>query len=297
MKKTYVKILKHNNGKANPNKDESGINMLDDSFRMRYKSVPAAISEQNDFSSTKLHNHKEFEILLINSGSCTIRIANNEYFALAGDMVFINPMEVHGVTVNSDKPYSHQCICFDLSLIMNSRMSDDLKNGSIGITHIIKRSTVHNARLKDLFQNIFSEFEYESQTFAMEIAAYLTLMFSCLIRNSFTYVNYETPKEKGFCGDVMEYINGHYTEKVTSKKIADAFYLNHSYFCRKFKENFGVSFSAYLNRYRMSVARALLEENSENITEISYMCGFDTPTYFSKCFKKHFGVLPSEYKK
>ena len=271
--------------------------MLDDSFRIRYKSVPVAISEQNHFNATKLHNHNEFEILFIKSGSCTVRIAGKEYYAKAGDLIFINPMEVHEVIVNSDKPYEHKCVCFDISLIMNSRISDELKNECTSIIHIIRGNTEHGAYLKNLFEKVFSEVKCENKTSAMEVTAYITLMFSYLLKNSLVDEKRANPKETKFCSDILAYINEHYKEKITSKQAAEDCFLNHSYFCRKFKENFGMSFSAYLNIYRISVARTMLEENTESISKISEMCGFDTPTYFSKCFKNYVGVLPFEYKK
>lgn len=271
--------------------------MLDDSFRIRYKSVPIAISEQNHFLPTKLHNHNEFEILLINSGSCTVRIANKEYQAKDGDIIFVNPMEVHEIAVNTNVPYAHQCICFDISVIMNNRICQNLKNECTSIIHIIKGETEHGTHLKDLFEKIFNEVKNEGKTFAMEITAYITLMFSYLLKNSLVDEKRANPKETRFCSDVLAYISGHYREKITSKQAAEACFLNHSYFCRKFKENFGTSFSAYLNIYRISVARTMLEENSESVSKVSEMCGFDTPTYFSKCFKNYVGVLPFEYKK
>ncbi len=271
--------------------------MLDDSFRIRYKAVPVAISEQHSFYPTKLHNHSEFEMLFITSGSCTVRIADREYFAECNDIIFINPMEVHEVSVNSDTPYSHKCMCFDISMIMNNPVSENLKNECTSVAHIIKGYTEHGTYLGELFEKAFSEVKNEGKTFAMEVAAYITLMFSYILKNSLIDAKRESPKESEFCGEILEYIRNHYGENITSAHAAEACFLNHSYFCRKFKENFGISFSAYINRYRISVARTMLEENAENISEIAEMCGFDTPTYFSKCFKAHVGVLPVEYKK
>ncbi len=271
--------------------------MFDDSFKIRYKSVPIAINEQKSFWPTKLHNHNEFEILLITSGSCTVRIANKEYEAKSGDMIFINPMEVHEITVNKDTPYSHQCICFDISVIMNNRISENLKNECTNIVHIIKGETKHSLHLKDLFQKVFGEVRSEGKTFAMDVTAYITLIFSYLLKHSLIDEKRANPKETAFCRDVSAYISANYSEKITSKQAADKCFLNHSYFCRKFKETFGISFSAYLNIYRISVARTMLEGDIENISMISEKCGFETPTYFSKCFKSYVGVSPFEYKK
>lgn len=271
--------------------------MLDDSFRIRYKSVSVAISEQNHFMPTKLHNHNEVEILLINSGSCTVRVAGEEYYAKAGDLIFVNPMEVHEVIVNSDKAYAHQCICLDISVIMNGRISDDLKNECTRIIHIVKGTTEHGEYLRNLFEKVYEEVKNESKTSAMEVTAYITLMFSYLLKNSLVDERRANSKESKFSRDVLAYINAHYREKLTSKQVAEGCFLNHSYFCRKFKVNFGMSFSEYLNIYRISIARTMLEEKTSNISEISHNCGFETPAYFSKCFKTYIGVLPVEYKR
>lgn len=271
--------------------------MLNDKFKIRYKSVPVAISEQDDFTTTKLHNHNEFEILLINSGTCKVRVANDEYTANKGDMVFVNPMEVHEVVVNDDVPYAHQCICFDISLIINSHIGGSLKNECTSIIHFIKGDTVQGEYLGDLFGKILKSFKADDKTVGMEVPAYITLMFSYLLKNSLVDVKRASPKESKFCTDVMNYIKNHYGEKLTSKKVAEECFLNHSYFCRKFKENFGTSFSSYLNICRISESKRMLEENRDSVALISEKCGFETPTYFSKCFKSYVGVLPVEYKK
>lgn len=273
------------------------IDLLNDSFRIRYKSVPVAISEQNHFLPTDIHNHNEFEILIIKSGSCTVRIGSEEYQTKENDLIFINPMEVHEVIVNTNQPYAHQCMCFDISVIMNNRISDNLKNECTSITHIIKGHTTHAVYLNDLFDKIFNEVRNDSKTSSMDITAYITLMFSYLLKNSLVNEKRANPEETKFCKDILAYISKSYQEKITSKSIAEELFLNHSYFCRKFKDNFGISFSSYLNIYRISVARAMLEEGIDNISKISEMCGFDTHAYFSKCFKNYVGVLPSEYKK
>ena len=271
--------------------------MLDDSFRIRYKEIPVAISEQHSLFPTKLHNHSEFEILYITSGSCTVSVGGKEYDAEKGDLILINPMQVHSVRVNQDEAYSHKCMCFDLSIVMNNRICENLKSECTSVIHLIKGNTPHAVYLSELFEKAYLQVQNEGKTFAMEITAYITLMFSYIIKNSLTDEKRESPKESDFCSVVLAYINDNYSEITSSKQVAEECFLNHSYFCRKFKENFGISFSAYLNRYRVSVARTMLEEGAGNISEISQRCGFETPAYFSKCFKKLVGVSPVEYKK
>ena len=55
--------------------------------------------------------------------------------------------------------------------------------------------------------------------------------------------------------------------------------------------------SEFIRNVKLREALAPLSEGSMSISEIAYSVGFNTPAYFSKCFKKQFGCLPGEYRK
>lgn len=64
---------------------------------------------------------------------------------------------------------------------------------------------------------------------------------------------------------------------------------------RKLKSLTGKSPSKFLRDFRLNKALTLLHEGKGNITEITEETGFNSLTYFSKCFKSKFGILPSKY--
>ena len=68
-------------------------------------------------------------------------------------------------------------------------------------------------------------------------------------------------------------------------------------FYGKMKELTGMSPNIYLQTERMKKAAELLIEGDLNVTEVSYKVGFQSPTYFYKCFKEKYGVPPSKYGK
>lgn len=63
----------------------------------------------------------------------------------------------------------------------------------------------------------------------------------------------------------------------------------------KLKAVTGESATDFIKKIRFNKAVNLINERKYNISEISYMVGFNTPSYFSTSFKKYFGCLPSEY--
>jgi signal transduction histidine kinase/ligand-binding sensor domain-containing protein/DNA-binding response OmpR family regulator len=63
----------------------------------------------------------------------------------------------------------------------------------------------------------------------------------------------------------------------------------------KFKEITGLSSSEFIRNIRLKRAVQLFDQSDLSVKEIMYRTGFNTASYFSKCFKKQFGVVPSEY--
>ncbi|MBD0401320.1 hybrid sensor histidine kinase/response regulator transcription factor [Flammeovirga sp. EKP202] len=64
----------------------------------------------------------------------------------------------------------------------------------------------------------------------------------------------------------------------------------------KFKDLTGLSAGDYIRRYRLMCAHQYLEKTDWSIKEVMYRSGFNTTSYFAKCFKKQYGKLPSEFR-
>ncbi|MCQ2142731.1 MAG: response regulator [Bacteroidales bacterium] len=65
----------------------------------------------------------------------------------------------------------------------------------------------------------------------------------------------------------------------------------------KIKGLTGMSPNEFIRSYRFKVAARMIDEGETSLTDISDMCGFASYSYFSKAFKKHFGVNPKDYRK
>lgn len=65
----------------------------------------------------------------------------------------------------------------------------------------------------------------------------------------------------------------------------------------KLKEITGLSSSEFIRSVRLKRAVQLIKKSDMSVKEIMYMTGFNTASYFSKCFKKQYGMVPSEYVK
>ena len=79
--------------------------------------------------------------------------------------------------------------------------------------------------------------------------------------------------------------------------IEEALFLSHSSLNRRMKALLGTTPNDYIRRKRLALAAQMLSRGGVRINEVCYAVGFNSPSYFSKCFKNEYGVLPSEWSK
>lgn len=78
------------------------------------------------------------------------------------------------------------------------------------------------------------------------------------------------------------------------EELASAFSMSRTSLHRKAKAMFNIPAGEIIKIYRLKKAAELLKKNY-NISEVAYMTGFNTPSYFTKCFKEYFGKTPTKY--
>ena len=69
--------------------------------------------------------------------------------------------------------------------------------------------------------------------------------------------------------------------------------MSHSTLYRRVKSMTGMATNAYIRKHRLTKAMHLLREGN-NVSEVAIMCGFNSPNYFSRCFKSEYGISPSD---
>ena len=78
--------------------------------------------------------------------------------------------------------------------------------------------------------------------------------------------------------------------------IAEAMCMSRSTLFRSMKRIYGINPNEYLRQRRLSYAAELLLQNKYTISDICLLVGFNSPSYFSSCFKKQYNVLPKDYR-
>jgi len=103
-------------------------------------------------------------------------------------------------------------------------------------------------------------------------------------------------KDKIRMGAVYEYIDANYYQKPDVNVVAAKVNLTTPAFCRYFKRQTNITFTDFVNQYRIERAKNLLMQG-KNVTETCYATGFDSLSYFNSLFNKMVGQNPSAFKK
>lgn len=93
------------------------------------------------------------------------------------------------------------------------------------------------------------------------------------------------------------YFNEHYSQPISIEDYAASRHMSTCWFIRSFRQIIKVTPMQYILSLRMANAQSLLETSEYNISEIAAAVGYDNPLYFSRLFRRHVGVSPSEYRK
>ena len=104
------------------------------------------------------------------------------------------------------------------------------------------------------------------------------------------------PFDELFMKRVMEIMHNQMdNSKLTVDEFAQELGMGRTVFYQKLKSIVGLSPIDFVREMRIKRAKQLMETGEYNVSTIAYMTGFNDPKYFSKCFKKKYGVSPSEF--
>lgn len=104
-------------------------------------------------------------------------------------------------------------------------------------------------------------------------------------------------KEQLHMQSVLCYIAENYDTDITVSELAAISQTSRTHFSILFKQQFGISPYAYLLKYRLYMAKQLLQESNKTIEEIGARCGFSDTSVFIRAFKRESGMSPLTYRK
>lgn len=95
---------------------------------------------------------------------------------------------------------------------------------------------------------------------------------------------------------IHQFVEANFQKTIDTQQIANEVNLSLSAFCRYFKKTTKLTYTDFVNQYRVQYAKKLLIQD-KNVTETCFESGFESLSYFNRIFKKWTGESPSSFRK
>jgi len=244
-------------------------------------------------SSGKKHAHDFLELSILLTGETFYEIDDKMHHLQQETILVLNPGVEH-------KEYAH-------AGMESSQIHIGLRHFNFSgyqrdflplETNIIQLGD-YKEKFFDTCQEIIAERNEAKPGYELILKALVFKLIVYLFRDDRTSLSEErllvsNQEKQEFVNEVKLYIENHYNEELTLDHIAHAFYTNSTTLSRSFKQFAGDTPINYLITYRLEKAKNMIQAHPTlSIKDIAQSVGYSDSLYFSKLFKKQYGVSPS----
>lgn len=261
------------------------------SFRVLYQNVMP-----EDFL-WDFHYHPEIELLLVFDGIGRRHVGNHVSYYENGDLVLIGSNLPHsGFGYGALGKHEEIVIQFKKELIKETVESQKimllLERAQFGISF---SQETKRALLTD-FREVVGLSPWEKYIWLLNILNKLADIEDYQLLNATQYQKSNFSKDQNRVSRIFDFVDKNYASEIDVKVVADLSNLTLPAFCNYFRKNLGVSFTDFLNEYRINQACILLSEG-QSITDVAYKCGFNSLSYFSRIFKTYKKFSPTDFQR
>ena len=232
------------------------------------------------------HTPENNMLIYISEGEGSIVLSDRVYELKAGVLCFIAGKCFHYTMPDRPDTYVRSKVFFSQRVaekICDFTDTEFFKNNSVIYAQIPKE---HQNEVNSLFLEMKKEPDsIHGLSCLLKITAFLQ-----------KYTKQLCEQPKGFIATTVSYINTHINESINIDDLCKNVHMSKYHFCRKFKSYTNQTVMEYILGTRLIAAAHLIAATDLSIGEISERCGMCSISYFSRVFKKQYGVSPLKYR-
>lgn len=241
-----------------------------------------------DTSLLRPNGRVDYHVLYIAEGECRVTALGRETVARAGTLIFFFPGERQKYAFRREIPSTSYYLHF--SGTAPEELFRELMAGRERVFPIGKSAT-----LEELLRRLEEEYTLSLSHAEGVSGGYLLAILSLCLRKILLAAEGGTVSAK--IADVCRYMHATLSEDLPISRYAEECHLSESRFTHLFHEVIGKSPIAYLTEARIRRAEELLYDTALPISAVAEAVGVKSPYYFSRFFKKHTGLSPTEFRK
>lgn len=271
----------------------------DRTFPIKIRPCRSSVTDNMDNARRALH--EAIEIKYFRKGESTLLVGDKTVYAKAGDIIIINPYEIHATIDYGKENQGEYClVMMGLDFFDGISAGIDLRHELLGKGTLFKTQIKSNVRMQEILTRIAEEDDslptYRLSLFGL-MAELAALFLNEGVEKEQNATNPESAKYYAIIEPAIRMIRDNYSQpKLSVDALAAACNVSKYHFCHVFKSVTGFGAISYLNAYRLKIANNLLKTSNKSVSEIAFSCGFEDASYFSKLYKQKFNKTPKSDK-
>lgn len=225
--------------------------------------------------SFPLHFHRAYELIYVNSGQLNVSIDQRDFLLKEHDMVFVFSNQIHEFKTIE---YSDICV-----MLFPPEVIGDFYINYKGL--VPEDNKIHWEKEID-FQKL--ESVYGQKSFLYDVCSRI------VEQSSFAGIN--KTRQSRVLYQILLYVEENYDSACTLKDIARYLQYDYPYISKLFVRQMNMTFTDYINQYRISQACYQLKNTDRSISEIAADCGYNNLRTFHRNFKEIMTCAPGEYR-
>ena len=250
----------------------------------------------------KSHWHSSIEVILPVENYYDAKIGNVNYHINPGEILIIPPRELHELIAPQEGV--RFIFLFNINVLAQLKGFASVQSMLTQPLHITKDThpLVYNEvyqTLLDMCKEYISGNPYSELSIFSLLVRMLISLYENHIQTTDLFQNVNLNKHQEYVakfGNLLEYIDNHYTEDLTLEDMADIIGFSKYHFSRLFKQYTNFTFCDYLKHRRIQAAEMLLEQPEYSITEVALQAGFPSISTFNRIFKEYKNCTPTEFR-
>lgn len=236
------------------------------------------IERGRDFSFP-IHLHASFELITVSEGRMAVTVDQAEYLLTPGQAILVFPNQLHSLHTNTHS--EHRLCIFSPQLVKayQNNLLNKLPKNNLFSPHPFYLDTLFSPdedinllKIKGLLYSICSEFDSTAE-----------------------YTERKRDEES-LLMKTFRFVESNYTKECSLHKLAAEISYHEVYLSRYFKKCTGMTFSNYINRYRVNEGAYLLRNTQKKILDVAFECGFESLRSFNRNFKAIIGTTPKSFR-
>ncbi|WP_051089772.1 AraC family transcriptional regulator [Amorphus coralli] len=237
------------------------------------------------------HSHETFVIGIIETGCETFRVRGVRHYAVAGDICFVNPDEVHDGEPEGDG-YSYRMTYPSIGLIRE--IAEDLGGAPLSGTPGFTETCVRDRDLARRFAIAHRRLGNHPDSLAQDEG--LVSVYADAVARYARVAPRRVGREPPAIRRTIDYLDAHYGDDIGLDELTRLAGLSRTALIRAFRRETGLTPHAWLTDRRVRAARARLAGGAAP-SDVAMACGFYDQSHLNRAFKARIGVTPGAFRR